>query len=344
MDVKKRLKDLLIEIKTAISNAKDLKMLEDVRVKYFGKKSELTDLLKSMGSLPSNERPAFGKLINDTKSKTFTMLQDKIKDLQGNIDSQSSSKIDVTLQGNPFSVGSLHPLTQVWERIHTIFTRLGFGVAEGPDIETDYYNFGALNFPQDHPARDAQDTFFLNHLDDKSQPFLLRTHTSPVQIRFMETHKPPFQIIIPGSVYRCDCDVSHTPMFHQVEGLVVGENVSFANLKGVLEAFVCEMFGANTKVRFRPSFFPFTEPSAEIDISCVVCKGKGCRLCKDTGWLEILGSGMVHPNVLKSGGYDSEKYTGFAFGMGLERIALLLFGIDDIRLLFENDVRFLKQF
>ena len=250
----------------------------------------------------------------------------------------AAAGIDVSLPGRPAPSGSLHPITQINQRICDIFTQMGFDIAEGPEVELDYYNFEALNFPKDHPARDMQDTFFV------SDDIVLRTHTSPLQIRTMEKQQPPVRIIMPGKVYRCDSDLTHTPMFHQVEGLLVDENVSFGDLKGTLTAFVHQMFDEQTSLRFRPGFFPFTEPSAEVDILCVMCRGKGCRVCSRTGWLEILGSGMVHPALYENVGYDADRYTGFAFGMGVDRIAMLKYGIDDIRRFFENDVRFLGQF
>jgi phenylalanyl-tRNA synthetase alpha chain len=344
MDVREKIKEIENKIKEQINSANTLTDLEKVRVECFGKKSELIKILKSLGEVSNQEKPILGKMINDVKVLLNQELENKINFLE-NKNSDTKESLDITLPGKPFSYGHLHPITQVLDEIVDIFKNLGFSIAKGPDIETDYYNFTALNFPMEHPARDAQDTFFLKSFkENPNEKYLLRTHTSPVQIRHMLENKPPFQIIIPGSVYRCDSDVSHTPMFHQVEGLSVGQNISFSDLKGVLITFVHRMFGKNTNVRFRPSFFPFTEPSAEIDISCVICQGKGCRVCKDTGWLEILGSGMVHPNVFKSAGYNPDEVTGFAFGMGVERIVMLKFGIDDIRLLFENDVRFLKQF
>ncbi|MFC1566561.1 phenylalanine--tRNA ligase subunit alpha [bacterium] len=336
MDTKKKLEKIFKEAKEKISKTKDIKKLEAIKIEYLGRKSDLLTISKSIKDLSKEEKPIVGKLINEIKSDLENLITDTLEKL-GTKSKKDHKSIDVTLPGKAFPKGSIHPLTHVLNEIVDIFNHLGFGIAEGPSIETEDYNFTALNFPAEHPARDEQDTFFLKNPDkDSKERFLLRTHTSPVQIRYMEINKPPFQIIIPGSVYRCDSDVSHTPMFNQVEGLVVGEKISFSDLKSVLTYFVHEMFGQKTKLRFRPSFFPFTEPSAEIDISCVICKGKGCRLCKDSGWLEILGAGMVHPNVFKSVNYDNEKYTGYAFGMGIERVALLKFGIDDLR--------FLKQF
>lgn len=330
-------------IASRITAAQTLDDCEAIRIAYFGRKSELTELLRAIASLPKEERPAMGERVNAIKQTQYNRLLEKIAALEAAYDAASVKPCDITLPGTPFSIGHLHPLTQVQDEIISIFTRLGFGIAEGPDIETDYYNFTALNFPVEHPARDAQDTFFLAE-QKTSEPFLLRTHTSPVQVRWMLKNTPPFQVIMAGSVYRCDADVTHSPMFHQVEGLALGTDISFADLKGVLHSFAKMMFGNDVRLRFRPSFFPFTEPSAEIDISCVMCGGKGCRVCKQSGWLEILGAGMVHPNVLTNVGYDPENVTGFAFGMGIERIAMLTYSIDDIRLLFENDIRFLRQF
>jgi phenylalanyl-tRNA synthetase alpha chain len=314
--------------------------LSQIRVRYLGKKSQVSRSMKLLGSLSPDERPAAGKAINNVKR----FLQDIHKECsQQLLQAEKQRKlleerIDVTLPGRPQPLGHKHPLTQVSEEIQRIFEGLGFSVAEGPEVELDYYNFEALNFPKNHPARDMQDTFFVD--DD----VVLRTHTSPVQVRVMEKTPPPVRVIAPGKVYRHDADISHSPVFHQVEGLFVDAHVTMGDLKGVLELFVHEMFGAGTKLRFRPSFFPFTEPSAEVDISCVMCQGKGCRVCSQTGWLEVLGSGMVDPNVFAAVGYDPEKYSGYAFGMGVERLAMLKFGIDDIRLFFENDVRFLYQF
>jgi phenylalanyl-tRNA synthetase alpha chain len=285
----------------------------------------------------ADQRPAAGKKANEIKN----ILDKAFKAAAENLDSEGEPKdtgIDVSLPGRTAVYGALHPITQINQQICDIFSNLGFDIAEGPEVESDYYNFEALNFPKDHPARDMQDTFFIT--DD----IVLRTHTSPNQIRTMEKQSPPVRIIVPGKVYRCDSDLTHTPMFHQVEGLLVDENISFGDLKGILTTFVHQMFDEQTSLRFRPSFFPFTEPSAEVDILCVICRGKGCRVCSHTGWLEILGSGMVHPALYENVGYDVDRYTGFAFGMGVERIAMLKYGIDDIRKFFENDMRFLEQF
>ncbi len=337
--MKNRLINIKEEALNVLSSVTDEKELNDLRVKYLGKKGVITLSLKKVGSLSSEERPEFGRQVNEVKK----ILEEGIKAKKDELKKKASLDekkdfFDPTLPGKRPARGTLHPITQVMDEVISIFTFMGFEVAEGPEIESDYYNFEALNIPKDHPARDMQDTFYIT--DD----IVLRTHTSPVQIRTMEKESPPVRIIAPGKVYRCDSDISHTPMFHQVEGLFVDEGVSFAHLKGILKIFVHEVFGRNTALRFRPSFFPFTEPSAEVDVQCVICKGKGCRLCSNSGWLEILGAGMVDPEVFKSVNYDSEKWTGFAFGMGIERIAMLKYGIDDIRLFFENDLRFLKQF
>ena len=311
-----------------------------VKASYVGKKGSLTQLLKSMKDLPAPERRQTGILINGTKKEIEQLIERKSDDIKRRIMNEKllEEATDFTLPGRGMPVGAKHPITQVMERIVYDFERMGFEVAEGPEVELDYYNFEALNIPKNHPARDMQDTFYIT--DD----MVLRTHTSPVQIRIMQTQQPPVKIIAPGKVYRCDSDVSHTPMFHQIEGLLVDRGITFGNLKSVIIQFVKLTFGDNTNVRFRPSFFPFTEPSAEVDIECKICSGNGCRVCKGTGWLEIMGCGMVDPAVFRSVNYNTDVYSGFAFGMGVERIAMLKYGIDDIRLFFENDVRFLRQF
>jgi phenylalanyl-tRNA synthetase alpha chain len=345
MEINKKLQELKNLVLEQINKASDLNILEQIRIQHFGKKSQLSQFLKNIKNIPNDQKPLIGKLVNEIKTELQNNFDTKKTNLENSEAQTLGNDFDPTISGKKFITGNLHPITKVMREIVSIFEKLGFGISQGPDIESDYYNFTALNFPEEHPARDSQDTFFLDILEkNKAKPFLLRTHTSPVQIRYMKKHKPPFQIIVPGTVYRCDSDVSHTPMFHQVEGLAVGENINFANLKWILTQFVHAMFGENTKLRFRPSFFPFTEPSAEIDISCVICNGKGCRVCKDSGWLEILGAGMVHPNVFKNVGYNPDKIQGFAFGMGIERIAILKYQVNDIRLFFENDTRFLKQF
>lgn len=307
---------------------------------YIGRNGSLTQLIKRLRDVPPDERAAIGSLINTFKRDLEEQIEQSLLQVQAAARDRQVSEhaVDVTLPGRQLPLGCRHPITIVADRIIEIFTRLGFEIVEGPEVELDFFNFEALNIPKDHPARDMHDTFYIS--DDS----LLRTHTSPVQIRTMQVSKPPIRIICPGKVYRCDSDISHTPMFHQVEGLMVDENISFGDLKGLLTAFVHQIFDADTPLRFRPSFFPFTEPSAEVDIQCVMCRGKGCRVCGNSGWLEILGSGMVHPQVFKNVGYDPEQVTGFAFGLGIERIAMLKFGIHDIRLFYENDCRFLMQF
>ncbi|MEE8574032.1 MAG: phenylalanine--tRNA ligase subunit alpha [Thermodesulfobacteriota bacterium] len=330
---------------TALKLLKDARSrdeLSQLRTRYLGRKGEVTLLLKELGKLDVKDRRSAGEAINKVKKS----LASEIESLLENFDKKekiallTSDAVDVTLPERPDFLGRLHPATLVSEEIEDIFLGLGFDIAEGPEIETDYYNFEALNIPKDHPARDMQDTFYVE--GDR----LLRTHTSPVQVRVMENTSPPLRVIAPGTVYRRDSDLTHTPMFHQIEGFMVDRDVTFSDLKGVLTIFLHRLFGEGTPVRFRPSFFPFTEPSAEVDIECVICAAKSmeCRVCKGTGWIEILGSGMIHPEVFKSVGFDSEKYSGFAFGLGIERIAMLKFGIDDLRLFFENDLRFLSQF
>ncbi|MFC1515607.1 phenylalanine--tRNA ligase subunit alpha [Thermodesulfobacteriota bacterium] len=320
-----------------LSMASDRKKIDDISVRYLGRKGAVTRFLRNISEIPREERPTAGKKANEVKQ----VLEDAIEAALKQIDTESSEAtdgIDVTLPGRAFQQGSLHPITQITRHICDIFDKLGFDISEGPEVETDYYNFEALNIPKNHPARDMQDTFYI------SENVVLRTHTSPIQVRVMEKLSPPVRVIAPGKVYRCDSDLTHTPMFHQVEGLLVDENISFGDLKGTLTTFVHQMFDEKTSLRFRPSFFPFTEPSAEVDILCVMCRGKGCRVCSHTGWLEVLGSGMVHPAVFENVGYDTARYSGFAFGMGVERIAMLKYGIDDIRKYFENDLRFLRQF
>jgi len=316
------------------------KALVDARAAYLGRKGEIASLLKGLGKLPPEERREAGEAINRVKraiEEEYDALLSAI-DAAETAGSLASESVDVTLPGRRTQHGSLHPVTRVMGMVSEIFGRLGFETAEGPEVETDYYNFEALNIPADHPARDMQDTFYIE------DGLVLRTHTSPVQIRVMKNRRPPLRIIAPGAVFRRDSDVSHTPMFHQVEGFMVDRGVSFADLKGVLTLFLTRLFGDDVAVRFRPSFFPFTEPSAEVDIRCVICAGDGCRVCKQSGWLEILGAGMIHPEVFRAVDYDPERFTGFAFGLGIERIAMLKYGIDDIRLFFENDLRFLGQF
>lgn len=338
--MKERLQQLQEDALFALQRAADLRSLQDVRVQILGKKGSLTEVMKGMRDLSAAERPAIGSLVNNLKDQFETSFAARQLELQQQdiAAKLASEKIDITLPGRRNATGSLHPVTLVTDEVVDIFSRLGFTVEEGPEIEQDFYNFEALNIPKDHPARDMQDTFYVS--DDR----VLRTHTSPVQIRSMLNHKPPIRIIAPGTVYRRDSDLTHSPMFHQIEGFLVDEQVTFGDLKGTLIHFLNEFFGSGHKVRFRPSFFPFTEPSAEVDIECVICGGKGCRVCGKTGWLEILGCGMIDPAVFDSVNYDAEKFSGFAFGMGLERIAMLKYGVNDLRLFFENDLRFLKQF
>ncbi len=336
-----RVDPIVLQAREAIAAARSSAELEKVRVGLLGRGGELTQLLRSLGSLSPEERPLIGAAANEAKRELEALLDARL-DATLETERQAArrrQRLDLTLPGRRPPTGSLHPLTRVHDEIVAIFAGLGFSVAEGPEIETDYHNFEALNIPRDHPARDMQDTLYL------SESTLLRTHTSPVQIRAMLVQKPPVRIIVPGRVYRRDvADATHSPMFHQVEGLAVDRAITMADLRGTLELFAREMFGPRSRIRFRPSFFPFTEPSAEVDVLCFVCHGAGCRLCKQGGWLEILGSGMVHPRVLRNVGYDPEEVTGWAFGMGIDRIAMLKYGIDDLRLFFENDLRFLRQF
>lgn len=338
--MKEELLALKEEALRCVEKSEDIKELNDFRVKFLGKKGRLTAILRGMASLSPEERPVIGKLANEIKEELeqkFSEKASELKEIAKNARLQQE-KIDVTIPSKIF-VGHKHPLTLVLDEIKHIFLGLGYEVVEGPEVELDYYNFEALNIPKDHPARDMQDTFYI------TEEILLRTHTSPVQIRTMERRKPPIKVIVPGRVYRTDeVDATHSPVFHQVEGLVVGKGVTMADLKGTLITFVKTFYGQERRVRFRPSYFPFTEPSAEMDISCVACDGKGCRVCSYTGWLEILGCGMVHPNVLRNCGYDPEEFSGFAFGMGIERVAMLKYSINDMRLFFENDLRFLEQF
>jgi len=312
--------------------------LESYRIKYLGRKGLFTGLMRQLAQVPPEDRPRLGKLANQLKKALEEEFSRKAEQLAAaGVDSRKSWQ-DLSLPGRYIPLGKPHPVTQIMEEVCSIFVKMGFTVAEGPDVELDYYNFEALNIPPHHPARDMHDTFYI------SDNLLLRTHTSPMQIRAMEKQPPPLRIIAPGKVYRCDSDITHTPMFHQVEGFLVDRKVSFADLKGLLSVFCQKMFDENIPIRFRPSFFPFTEPSAEVDIGCVICKGDGCRVCKQTGWLEILGAGLIDPEVFKMVGYDPDLYSGFAFGVGIERIAMLKYGIDDIRLFYENDLRFLSQF
>ncbi|MCM1566892.1 MAG: phenylalanine--tRNA ligase subunit alpha [Dehalobacter sp.] len=335
----KKIKEDTLEQLTKLTSSEEL---QELKVRVMGKKGSLTSLLKQMGQLSAEERPQMGQIVNELRSQLEDAWDKKWKEFEKNaLESRlREERIDISLSGYSLPQGHQHPLSKVIEEIEDIFMGMGFTIAEGPEIETDYYNFEALNLPKDHPARDMQDTFFI------TEDILLRTQTSPVQIRTMEKLRPqlPVKIIAPGKVFRNDDDATHSPMFHQVEGLLVDKGVRMSDLKGLLLYFSRQMFGESREIRLRPSFFPFTEPSAEVDVSCMLCGGAGCRLCKGTGWIEILGAGMVHPHVLEMGGYDPKEVTGFAFGMGVERIAMLKYGIEDMRLLFDNDIRFLEQF
>lgn len=324
--------------KETLSKVSDSSGLEEFRIKYLGRKSEFSTVMRSLGNVPKEDRPRIGQLANSIKGELEQLFLKRKEAVSQNDTTGSAGSIDLTLPGRRPAVGKLHPVTQIMNEVCHVFESMGFSIAEGPDVETDHYNFEALNIPAHHPARDMHDTFYV------SDSILLRTHTSPMQARIMEKQDPPLRVIAPGKVYRCDSDITHTPMFHQVEGFLVDEKVSFADLKGVLTVFTQKIFEGDLALRFRPSFFPFTEPSAEVDIACVICKGEGCRVCKKTGWLEILGCGMIDPEVFKMVGYNPEKYSGFAFGLGVERIAMLKYGIDDIRMYYENDLRFLSQF
>lgn len=334
------LENILQDATSAIHSATDLKSLELIRVKYLGKKGELTEYLKTLGQLPASERPAAGQKVNSVKEAIQALIETRSVALNAvQIENQlASESIDITLPGRAQSIGSIHPITKTFEDLRTIFSQMGFSFMEGPEIEDDYYNFTALNVPPLHPARAMQDTFYFN------DGLLLRSQMSPVQIHAMKKLSPPLRMVAMGRVYRRDFDLTHTPMFHQMECLMIDEHVSFADLKGLLNQFLTAFFETDVAIRFRPSYFPFTEPSAEVDIGCLSCKGKGCRICKNTGWLEVLGCGMVHPNVLKEVNIDSERYQGFAFGVGIDRLTMLKYGISDLRSLFENDLRFLRQF
>ena len=337
--MKELLEKILSEALLALDNKEC--NLEEIRIKYLGKKGELTAVLRGMGQLSPEERPVVGQIANEVRAKIEARISElqesqKAKELENAL---IKEKLDVTVPGKVRRTGKLHPLTQVQRKMEDIFIGMGFSIAEGPEVEYDYYNFQALNIPENHPARDTQDTFYI------TDNILLRSQTSPVQARVMEKTQPPIRIISPGRVYRSDeVDGSHSPLFHQLEGLVVDKGITLGNLRGMLETFAKTMFGEKTRIRFRPHHFPFTEPSAEVDVSCFVCGGKGCRLCKNEGWIEILGAGMVHPNVLRNCGIDPEIYSGFAFGMGVERITMCQYGIDDMRLLYENNQKFLEQF
>jgi phenylalanyl-tRNA synthetase alpha chain len=334
------LKQITSEAQQAIEAASEKSALEGLRVEYLGKKGQLTSLLKLLGGMSAEERPVFGQSVNQAKQQIQKAIQAKLHllDEVALLEQLAKERVDVTLPGRGQRVGSLHPVTLVKSRLETIFTALGFSIEDGPEIETEYYNFTALNIPETHPARAMQDSFYF------ADKHVLRTHTSPVQIRTMEQQTPPLRVIAMGRVYRCDFDVTHTPMFHQAEGLLIDEGVTFSDLKGLIIKFLRDFFEEELKVRFRPSYFPFTEPSAEVDIQCTQCQGKGCRVCSQTGWLEVLGCGMVHPNVLAYANYDTTKYNGLAFGVGIDRLAMLKYKINDLRMFFENDIRFLSQF
>ena len=339
--MKAQLEQISILASGEILAASDKASLEAVRIKYLGKKGALTAILRGMGSLTPEERPVIGAYANTVRAQIEAMLEEKSASLSADAlkNALINEKLDVTMPAKAKKTGKLHPITQVENRMKEIFVGLGFDIVEGPEVESAYNNFDALNAPADHPSRDFQDTFYID------ENTLLRTQTSPVQIRAMKSMTPPIRIISPGRVYRCDeVDATHSPMFHQLEGLVIDKNITLGDLKGLLELWAKEMFGSETKTRFRPHNFPFTEPSAEVDVSCFVCGGKGCRLCKGEGWIELLGAGLVHPNVLKAGGIDPEVYSGLAFGMGIERVVMTSYGIDDLRHLYENDIRFLGQF
>ncbi len=339
--MKEKLELLKSEALAAVAAAADEKAIDEVRVKYLGKKGELTAILKQMGGLSPEERPIMGQLVNKAKAELEEAINNAFADFKAKAADQKLKEetLDITMPSTPAKKGGLHPLNVVLNDMIDIFQSMGFDVVDGPEVETDHYNFEALNVPADHPARDMQDTFYL------AENLLLRTQTSAAQIRTMENRKPPIKIICPGRVYRADeVDATHSPVFHQIEGLVVDKNITMCDLKGVLEQFAHEIYGKETEVKFRPSFFPFTEPSVEVDVTCSECRGKGCRVCKGSGWIEILGAGMVHPRVLKACGIDPEEYSGFAFGIGLDRLTTTRYKISDIRLLFENDLRFLKQF
>jgi len=338
--MRKDLVELQKKAEAELDSAGSKEELLAIRTKYLGRRGLLTVLFRKIGSAAPIERPLLGKLSNKIKENLSAKIEDVLEEVASRKKHESflNEKIDVTLPGRGVRHGRVHPIVQVSCEICEIFSGLGFSVAKGPEVELDYYNFEALNIPKDHPARDMQDTFYVE------DNIVLRTHTSPVQIRIMEKQQPPVRVVSPGKVYRPDSDISHTPMFHQIEGLLVDKNITFGDLKGVLTYFLRQVFGKDTVLRFRPSFFPFTEPSAEIDIECIICGGAGCRVCGQSGWIEILGSGMVDPEVFKTVGYDPEKVSGFAFGLGVERIAMLKYGISDIRLFYENDKRFLEQF
>ena len=336
--MEQELQNLETKARETLSSLSDKEQLEEFRIEYLGRKGKFSTIMRNLGNVDKEDRPRVGQLANTIKKEIENLFNEAKTAIEQSGDDGRKTTVDLTLPGRRPSTGRLHPVTQIMNEVCKVFESMGFSIAEGPDVETDHYNFEALNIPAHHPARDMHDTFYI------SDSTLLRTHTSPMQARIMENQDPPLRVIAPGKVYRCDSDITHTPMFHQVEGFLVDKKVSFADLKGVLTVFTQKVFDEDLALRFRPSFFPFTEPSAEVDIACVICKGEGCRVCKKTGWLEILGCGMIDPEVFKMVGYDPEIYSGFAFGLGVERIAMLKYGIDDIRLYYENDLRFLSQF
>ena len=338
--MEEQVRQLVLSTKERIDASDDKSELNDLRVSVLGKSGQFAFLMRELKNIPPEQKPVFGKLVNDAKTEVENYLNNKLENIRQKELRQklAAEKIDISIDRDDNAIGNLHPLSQVRRRVEDFFISMGFIETDGPEIETDYYNFEALNTPADHPARDMQDTFYI------TDNILLRTHTSPNQVRVMEKKQPPIKMICPGKVYRSDDDASHSPMFHQIEGLVVDKHITLCDLQGTLEAFAQALFDEKTKTRFRPSFFPFTEPSVEVDLTCSNCGGKGCKLCKGTGWIEVLGAGMVHPKVLENCGISSEKYTGYAFGMGLERIAMIKYGIPNIKLFFENDARFLKQF
>ncbi|MEG1646350.1 MAG: phenylalanine--tRNA ligase subunit alpha [Clostridia bacterium] len=339
--MQEKINQIVEDCKLLVESAKDdLKQLTDIKVKFLGKNGDLANIMRNMKDVPNEEKPLIGKLVNAARAEVESIIASKFDVLKQNQENAklAKEKIDVTISGEKTEIGSKHPCTLVVEEILDIFTNLGFEVKSGPEIETDFFNFQALNIPKDHPAREMQDTFYV------SEEKLLRTHTSPVQAHVMKSQQPPIRIVVPGKVYRPDDDATHSPMFQQIEGLVVDKGVTLCDLKGALETFAKALFSEDTKIRLRPSYFPFTEPSVEVDVTCAICHGKGCKICKGTGMIEILGAGIVHPNVLKNCGIDPEIYSGFAFGFGIERIAMIKYGIPDMRILFENDIRFLKRF
>jgi phenylalanyl-tRNA synthetase alpha chain len=349
MTLEQKLSDIEAKVQAAMDSASTTAILYEVKVQFLGKTGEIASLMKNLADLPKEDRPRFGKLVNEVKVRLESEYEAKNEQLKATEMAAKirSQKLDLTLPGPVRSLGAVHPIARMQDEVIDLLTRVGFSVRLGPQIEKDWYNFEALNFPQDHPSRDLQDTFYIEDQFAEGQSkdrYVLRTHTSPVQVRVMESEKPPIRILAPGSVFRCDSDLTHSPNFHQIEGLLIDRKVSMSDLKGTISYFIRELFGKDMKVRFRPSFFPFTEPSAEFDGSCFSCKGQGCRLCKQSGWIEIGGCGLVHPRVLQSAGLNPKEWQGYAFGFGLERMAILRYGIEDIRLFFDNNLQFLGQF